>query len=148
MAFEYFEDFRIGDKITAGPYVVDRTEMRAFAEKWDPIPIHIDEAYAKASIHGDLIGSGVYTIAVKQVLIMSRCGAGELIGAMGYDRLKFARPVYAGDGLSMVMEVASKRASRSRPNCGIVVFDVTVSNQRSEPVLVSRDVVLYFRRPA
>lgn len=147
MAYEYFEDFRVGDKITAGPYAIDRNEMLAFARKWDPIPIHVDEAFAKTSVHGDLIGSGVYTIAVKQVLIMSRCGAGKLIGAMGYDRLKFARPVYAGDALSMVMEVASKRASRSRPDCGIVIFDVTIANQRAEPVVESRDVVLYFRRP-
>jgi acyl dehydratase len=147
MAFDYFEDFHVGDKIPAGPYLVDRAEMKSFAEKWDPIPIHIDEDYAKASVHGDLIGSGVYTIAVKQVLIMSRCKDGELIGAMGYDRLKFARPVYGGDSLSLVMEVASTRASRSRPECGIVVFDVVVSNQRDETVLESRDVVLYFRRP-
>jgi acyl dehydratase len=147
MAYEYFEDFTVGDKIVAGPYPIERDEMRAFAEKWDPIPIHVDEAFGKAGIHGDIIGSGVYTIAVKQVLIMSRCGAGKLIGAMGYDRLKFARPVYAGDALSMVMEVASKRASNSRPECGIVIFDVTIANQRGEAVLESRDVVLYFRRP-
>jgi acyl dehydratase len=147
MAYQYFDDFRVGDKITAGPYVIDRGEMMEFARKWDPIPIHVDEGFGKTSVHGDVIGSGVYTIAVKQVLIMSRCGEGKLIGAMGYDRLKFARPVYAGDALSMVMAVASKRASRSRPDCGIVVFDVTVSNQRGEAVLESRDVVLYFRRP-
>jgi acyl dehydratase len=148
MAYEYFEDFEIGERIAAGPYPVERAEMRAFAERWDPIPIHIDEAAARRGVHGDIIGSGVYTIAVKQVLIMSRLGKGRLVGAMGYDRLKFARPLFAGDALTLAMTVAAKRASRSRPDCGIVVFDVTIANQKGETVLASRDVVMYRRRPA
>lgn len=147
MAYEYFEDFQVGDRITAGPYPIARAEMRAFAEKWDPIPFHIDEAAARPGVHGDIIGSGVYTIAVKQVLIMSRLKEGRLVGAMGYDKLKFARPVFAGDALSTVMTVASKRASRSRPDRGIVIFDVTIANQKGETVLASRDVVMYLRRP-
>jgi acyl dehydratase len=147
MAYEFFEDFEIGDRITAGPYPIERGEMRGFAEKWDPIPIHIDEATARKGVHGDIIGSGVYTIAVKQVLIMSRLKAGRLVGAMGYDRLKFARPLFAGDTLSLAMTVASKRASRSRPDRGIVIFDVVIANQKAETVLASRDVVMYLRRP-
>jgi acyl dehydratase len=122
--------------------------MVAYAEKWDPFPFHVDEAAARASIHGGLIASGEYTMAVKQALI-HRLGANEaLIASMGYDELRYLGPVRPGDSLTLTMECTDKRESRSKPDRGIVKYKVGLTNQDNEPVLSYTDIVLLAKRRA
>ena len=45
-----------------------RDEIVEFASHWDPLPIHIDAAIARKSVFGDVIGSGVHTLAIYQRL--------------------------------------------------------------------------------
>jgi acyl dehydratase len=50
----YFEDVEVGDKCTAGPYLVTKSEIVRFARQYDPVPENIDEAIAARSISEDL----------------------------------------------------------------------------------------------
>jgi len=144
----YFDDLQVGDHETLGPYRVDAEEMLAFARHWDPLPIHVDEAAARRSVHGTLIASGIYTIAVKQHLLANHCRwRGAVIGAAGYDELRFPKPVHAGDHLSFRWEVTDKRASRSKPDRGIVRFRMQVTDQDGDTVLSYLDSVMLARRP-
>ncbi len=60
----YFEDVIVGAVLQAGPYVIPEQEMMAFAAAWDPLPMHVDRAYA-AKHHGGLTAPGIYLLAVK-----------------------------------------------------------------------------------
>ena len=47
---------------------------------------------------------------------------------------EFPAPVFAGDTIHVVTEVAEARKSRSRPDTGIVTFEHRGNNQRDELV--------------
>ncbi|MBR5218696.1 MAG: acyl dehydratase, partial [Clostridia bacterium] len=55
----YFEEFDLGRKITIESVVIDKKDMLDFANKYDNIPLHTDEKYAKSTIFGGLIAPGV-----------------------------------------------------------------------------------------
>jgi acyl dehydratase len=60
---------------------------------------------------------------------------GRSLGSPGIDSLRWLCPVYPGDVLSVQMEVLDTVPSNSRPNIGVVVSKVSVSNQQSVVVM-------------
>lgn len=62
------EDLTIGELIALGSRTVTREEIVAFATQWDPQPFHIDPDFARGTTFGDVIGSGLHTLAVFQRL--------------------------------------------------------------------------------
>ena len=122
--------------------------MVAFAKKWDPFPFHVDEAAGQKSIYGGLIASGEYTMAIKQKLIHMLGNNEALICSVGYDELRYLRPVKAGDRLTLSMECIKKWASHSKPDRGIVKYKVTLTNQDDDLVLSYIDIVLLAKRAA
>ncbi|MBO5020660.1 MAG: hypothetical protein J6A69_00520 [Clostridia bacterium] len=55
----YFEEFELGSKTQIEPAVINKDDMIDFAKKYDNIPLHTDEEYAKSTIFGKLIAPGV-----------------------------------------------------------------------------------------
>ena len=131
----YYEDLEPGQIVEYGRYTAKKTEMLAFARKWDPRPFHIDEAFAKTTLYGSLTASGVFTLAV----FTKVCNAGTadfaVRGALGYEKLAFPAAVKADDVLTGRSEIRGKRPSKSRPELGIVRSHDTLTNQRGETVL-------------
>jgi len=68
-------------------------------------------------------------------------------GSMGFDELKWLKPVRPGDVLSVESVVREKIESRSRPDRGTVKIESRVSNQRGEVVMSLVSLVIYLRRP-
>jgi acyl dehydratase len=146
MAVITYEDMRIGAAETAGPYCVSRDQILAFAGDWDPMPFHVDDAAAARSLHGGLTASGIHTIAINQ-LLLHRVGISDaVLGALGYDDMRFPHPVRPGDCLTLTTVWIDKRLSRSRPDCGIVRRQVTVTNQDGAAVLSYTNPLLVARR--
>lgn len=147
MACRYFEDIQIGDTETVGEYEVAEREMVDFAQKWDPLPIHVDAVAAKKSHHGGLVASGQYTVAIKQKLYSQTSFIGAaVIGAIGWDEVRFVNPVRAGHRLSLTAECIDKRASRSKPDRGMLKFMVSVTTQTGEKVLTYISLVMVHKR--
>lgn len=144
----WFEDIEVGEARDAGPITVTADEIVSFAERYDPLPMHTSEDGGRATPHDGMISSGVLTIALKQRLIMSIERNAAIIGAAKIEDLNFRRPVRAGDELSMRQECVDKRESLSRADRGLVSWQFTVTNQRGEVVLTSRDIVMTRKRPA
>ncbi len=138
----YFEDIEPGRVYTATPYTIELEEMLAFNEKWDRLPIHIDEQVAQAAGHRTVIGSGQYTLCIKQYFVNAMPWREAVIGAIGFDELRFLAPVHGGDTISATIECIDKRESRSKPDRGIVKFNVTMRNEDGTPVLNFIDVVM------
>jgi acyl dehydratase len=119
-----------------------------FALTYDPQPFHLDTTAAAASLFGGLIASGFQTLALGfrvflQLGLFSACG----MGSPGLDELRWLRPVRPGDTLHSEVEVVEVRASRSKPDRGILVMAFTIRNQRDEDVLSVRTLQLTRRRP-
>jgi len=131
----HFEDFVIGERWEiAAEYEMTRDEIVDFACKWDPQPFHIDDEAAAHSVFGVLTASGTHTQAVVLWLAAKLPHETALIGAIGYDEVRFPKPVCLGDRLHLVIECIDKRESASKPDRGIVKNRHTLTNQKGEVV--------------
>jgi acyl dehydratase len=131
-----FESFDIGQIQNFGAYEVTEEEIIEFAEKYDPQFFHLDHEAAKQSLFGGLCASGWHTCSMTMAMMVANMDKnGRSLGSPGIDNLRWLRPVYPGDVLSVQMEVMDTRPSKSRPNIGIVVSKVSVSNHKAEIVM-------------
>jgi acyl dehydratase len=131
-----FESFDIGQIQNFGAYEVTEEEIIEFAEKYDPQFFHLDHEAAKQSLFGGLCASGWHTCSMTMAMMVANMDKnGRSLGSPGIDNLRWLRPVYPGDVLSVQMEVVDTRPSKSRPNIGIVVSKVSVSNHKEEVVM-------------
>ncbi|HJP35610.1 MAG: MaoC/PaaZ C-terminal domain-containing protein [Gammaproteobacteria bacterium] len=142
----YFDDIAVGDSFDFGPYRVTERELLEFNRKWDSLPIHLDNAAARAKGHRGVIASGQYTLCVKQLFMSQAQWRNAAIGALGFDELRFPHPVYVDDELSATMECVDKRISRSKPDRGVVVLSVRIHNQDGSTVLSYIDTAMFARR--
>ena len=144
----YFEDFEPGLELPFGPHMVTRAEIVAFAAEFDPQPMHLDEAAAADTLLGGLAASGWHTCALFMRMAYDGWVADSAsLGSPGVDSMKWMRPVRPGDVLSGRSVVLDARASKSRPQIGLVRFRHEVENERSEPVLVGENTIMLSRRP-
>jgi acyl dehydratase len=104
---------------------------------------------AKKSIYGGLIASGWHTAAL-MMRIYSENYLSKVanLGSPGGDELRWDKPVFAGDKLSVRATVLETRRSESRPDRGIVRTFIEVSNQKREVVMSMKMVNLVRSRKA
>lgn len=144
----YLEDFAMGQTFRSGRTSVDVDRIKRFAAEFDPQPFHLDELAASDSIFGGLAASGWNTAAITMRLLVDSdlAPAGGIIGA-GFDELRWPRPVRPGDELHVESEVLEVRASKSRPDQGVIKIRATTLNQNNEPVQVFVGNLIVRRRP-
>jgi len=132
----YFEDYVTGSVHEFGSVVVEEQEILDFGKRFVPLSYHTDRELAKKSIYGRLIASGWHTAALMMRLYtdhyLSRIAN---LGSPGGDELKWDRPVFPGDELSIRVTVLESRRSESKPDRGIVRSFVEVMNQNREIVM-------------
>jgi len=146
----WFEDYTVGRIDRFGAYEVKREEVIEFASRFDPQPFHLDDkAAAQNPIFGRLSASGWHTCSmVMRMLVDYQMEDGHFsLGSPGLDELRWLKPVYPGDTLSVETEVTDVRPSRSRPDIGSVYFTITAFNQHGEPVMRQKVSNLQPRRP-
>lgn len=144
----HFEDVEVGQTQRFGSYEVTAEEIVEYAQQFDPQPFHVDEEAARRSMFGGLIASGWHTGAMFIRMICDHVVPGSATtGALGFDDLKWLKPVRPGDVLSVETRVKEKIESRSRHEVGTVKIESRVLNQRDEAVMTLTSLVLYQRRP-
>ena len=146
----YFEDLEIGKPAVFGTYDVTREEVLEFARKYDPQPFHLSDEEAAKTHFGRIAASGWHTAAMVMAVIARRVVAEQQagLGSPGIDELRWKKPVYPGDTLTVSGEVLEKTPSRSRPDIGSFRTMTTVTNQHGEVVMKFISIVLIRRRPA
>jgi acyl dehydratase len=139
----------IGSVHEFGSIAVEEAEMINFARRFDPQPFHIDPEAAKQSIFGGLIASGWHTASLMMRLFVDHyLSHVASLGSPGVDELRWLRPVFPGDKLSMRVTVLEASLSRSKPDRGIVRSYIEVLNQSSEVVMTMKAVNLLRCRDA
>jgi len=143
----YFEDIEVGQAQRFGHYEVTREEIIEYARQFDPQPFHVDEETARRSMFGGLIASGWHTGAMLIRMVCDHAIPGTATsGALGFDDLKWLKPVRPGDVLSVETTVVEKIESRSRRDVGTVKVESRVVDQRDQAVMTLTSLVLYRRR--
>jgi acyl dehydratase len=146
----YFEDLEIGRDTEFGHYDVTRDEVLEFARKFDPQPFHLSDEAAAQTHFGRLAASGWHTAAMTMRVIVNAMGDGPsaTLGSPGVDELRWLKPVYPGDRLSVRGKILDKTASRSKPDLGSMRTATSVTNQDGVEVMRFISIVLIRRRPA
>lgn len=131
-----FEAFSIGQLEEFGAYEVTKAEIVEFARKYDPQFFHLDPEAAKRSLFGGLCASGWHTCAMTMAMMVENMDkTGRSLGSPGVDELRWKRPVYPGDVLSVRMEVLDLVRPKSRPDIGFVISRTTTLNQNGDTVM-------------
>lgn len=124
-----FEDFPPGHFGTFGPRRVTREEVLAFAEEFDPQPMHLDEEAASRSMLKGLSASGWHLCSITMRMMFDGfIGRTASLGSPGVNELRWLAPLRPGDDITLDVEVAEARVSRSRPETGIVTFKTVARN--------------------
>ncbi|HLS56649.1 MAG TPA: MaoC family dehydratase [Zeimonas sp.] len=139
----YFEDFRPGEVIEFGDYLVTEEEIVEFARRYDPQPFHVDRKAAGESIYGGLIASGWMTGSIMMRLLVDHFIAPvSSMGSPGVDEVRWPRPVRPGDRLHVRVTTLETKRSQSKPDRGIVQVQQEMVNQRGETVMSLRGMSL------
>ena len=132
----YFEDYVAGSAHEFGPIAVELEEVIAFGRRFVPLTYHTDAELAKKSIYGGLIASGWHTAGLMMRLYTDNyLSKVANLGSPGVDELRWDRPVFPGDELSIRVTVMETRLSSSKPDRGIVRSFVEVLNQKRDVVM-------------
>lgn len=150
MAGLYFEEFVVGQRFA---HLVRRTvtetdNLLFSALTMNPAALHLDAEYSKGTPFGERIVNSVFTLGLLVGLSVYDTTYGTTIGNLGWEDVRFPRPVLIGDTLHATSVVHSKRESKSRTDSGIVVFDHVAYNQRDEEVATCRRAALMLKKPA
>jgi acyl dehydratase len=113
----------------------------------NPAAIHLDAEYCKGTEFGRPLMNSVFTLGLMVGISVGDTTLGTTVGNLGWDEVRFPRPVFVGDTLHVETTVLEKRESQSRPDNGIVVFRHTAFNQRDEVVATCKRVALMHRQP-
>ena len=132
----YFEDYVAGSVHEFGPIAVEENEVLDFGKRFVPLSYHTDTEAAKKSIYGGLIASGWHTAALMMRLYTDHyLSKVANLGSPGCDELRWSKPVFPGDELSIRVTVMETRRSDSKPDRGIVQSFTEVLNQKRDVVM-------------
>jgi len=145
----YWEDFPAGQVREFGATEVTRAAIVEFARQFDPQPFHVDDEAAKGSLFGGLCASGWHTCALAmRMMCDDYLLESASLGSPGIDNLRWTRPVFPGDTLSVRLTVLEARPMASKPQVGLVRSRWEVRNQRHETVLTMEGWGMFRRRAA
>ena len=143
----YFDDFQLNESYDIPSVTIEKEAMMDFAFKYDPIPVHTDEAYAASTHFGALIAPGVMSFMSVWAKFLGMHVLGDELLAGKSTKIEWIKPVYAGDVLRS-RAVITGLFPRNEKN-GIVEVTVYAENQKGELVLtdVTEAVVKRRREP-
>ena len=141
----YFEDIKLGMIMEVAPAVIDKQKMMDFARIYDPLPLHTDEEYAKASPFGALIAPGVMSFMSVWAKFLEQDFFGDELLAGKSTKIEWVRPVYADDILTGRAKITNlvKRNARN----GLVEISVEAFNQHGDLVLTDVTEAIVKCRP-
>ena len=144
----YWEDFAVGDSVELGPYPVSEAELLDFSGRFDPQVFHTEPTHPRTYALGGLLASGWHTGAIfMRMAVDALLGDTAVLLSPGIDRLRWLAPVHPGDVLSGTMTVEDLRASRSKPDRGIMLSDVVVKNDAGVTVMTLQTTSFIATRP-
>jgi acyl dehydratase len=150
MAGLWFDEFKVGQEFQ---HEIRRTVTEA-DNMWfsnatcNPAAIHIDADYCKGTEFGQPLMNSIFTLGLVIGLSVQDTTLGTTVANLGMTDVVFPKPVFAGDTIRSRTTVLDTRASKSRPNAGIVTFLHQGFNQRGEEVSSCKRQALMLRKAA
>jgi acyl dehydratase len=145
----YFEEFKVG-------MIFDHPMHRTITEAdnvlfstmtHNPSPLHLDSEYMKKSQYGQRLVNSCLTLSMMVGISIGDTTLGTTIANLGWDNVRFPKPLFHGDTIRVQTEVIEVRESRSKPDRGVVTFVHRCFNQRDEEVAFCQRLALMMKKP-
>jgi len=132
----YFEQFYVGQvfKHELTKTVTESDNMMFSTMTLNPQPLHIDRHFAKNTEWGEPLVNSLFTLGLIIGISVGDTTLGTTIGNLGMTDVLFPAPVFQGDSIHVATEVVAVRASKSKPDRGIVTFEHRGFNQNNDLV--------------
>ena len=143
MAGRFFDEWQVGDQVRhpITRTVTETDNLLISTLTHNPQPLHLDHEAAAQTEFGKPLVNSCFTFSLAVGVSVAETTLGTLVANLGYDEVKFPKPVFVGDTLKIESEVVGLRESGSRPNAGIVTWEHRAINQQGE-------IVCTFKRSA
>ena len=131
---------KIGDTTSFTKTVSERDVYQFAGITGDFSPNHVNKAYMEKSSYGRLMAHGALIVGFMstvstQIIAHSR-EAEETPVSVGYDKVRFLKPVFLGDTITVAYTVSEIDVVRRRSTAGI-----EVTNQNDELVAVASHIL-------
>ena len=115
----------------------------------NPAYLHLDEEYCRTQTEfGQRLVNSAFTLGLMVGISVGDTTLGTAVANLGWDEVRFPKPVFHGDTLRVETEVKELRDSRSRADAGIVTFQHRAYNQRNELVATCLRTGLQRKKPS
>ena len=131
-----FEDFQVGDvyEHPLGRTILEADNIWFTCLTMNTNPIHFDGEYARQTQFKKRLVNSCFTLSLvtgQSVIDLTM----NAVANLGWDDVRLPHPVFEGDTIHARSEVLEARASKSRPNVGIVRVKTTGVNQDAVAVI-------------
>ncbi len=150
MAGVWFDDLQVGQIFEhAIRRTVTETDNVLFtAMTHNPALLHLDEEYMKGTEFGTRIVNSCFTLGLMVGISVGETTLGTAVANLGWDEVRFPKPLFHGDTVNVVTEVIELRDSKSRPDAGIVTFLHRAYNQHGDVVASCKRSGLQKKKPS
>lgn len=149
MAGLYFEQFSVGQTFDhpIRRTITDADNVLITTLTHNPAALHLDAEYMKSTEYGKPLVNSCLTLSLMVGISVNDTTHGTTVANLGWDEVRFPKPLFPGDTIRIETEVLETRASKSRPDNGIVVFEHRAFNQLDELVGVCKRSALMLKQP-
>jgi acyl dehydratase len=144
----YFEEFTVGQTINHPiRRTITETDNVLFTTMThNPAALHLDAEYMKTTEYGKPLINSCLTLGLIVGISVNDTTHGTAVANLGWDDVRFPKPLFPGDTIRVETEVLELRESKSRPDNGIVVFAHRAFNQDEELVATCRRSALMLKK--
>ncbi|MEE9329279.1 MAG: MaoC family dehydratase [Parvularculaceae bacterium] len=150
MAGKWFDELEVGQ-------VFDHPIRRTITETdnvlfttmtHNPAQLHLDEEYCRTQTEfGTRIVNSCLTLSLMVGISVNDTTLGTAVANLGWDDVRFPAPLFHGDTIRVETEVLALRASKSRPDQGIVTYEHRAFNQENKLVAICKRAGLQKKKP-
>jgi acyl dehydratase len=142
----WYEDYEIGEsRRSTGRTITEADIVLHAGQTGDFFPHHMDAEWAATQAIGQRIAHGTLILSI--AVGMTAGDINPQAMSYGYDRIRFIKPVFIGDTITVTAEITEKTDHAKQPErFGYVHELVTVTNHRGETPLVLTHLYLVNKR--
>lgn len=137
MAGKWFDELEVGQVFQhALTRTITETDNVLFsALTHNPALLHLDEEYCRTETEfGQRLVNSCFTLGLMVGISVADTTQGTAVANLGWDAVRFPKPLFHGDTIRVETEVKELRESKSRPDQGIVTFEHRAFNQHGDLV--------------
>ncbi len=150
----FLHEFEVGRVIVLGHYTFTAENIRAYSTAFAPVGFHMNAGEAEKGLFGKTAAAGFHTCSAWMTCYVDtnmrerarHAAAGkslpEIGPSPGIARVRWPRPVHAGDEVTYRVTIVAKRELASKPGWGLLTFLAEGHNPAGEEVMQFEGKVL------